>query len=41
LWLVYGLLIQSASIIVFNVITILLNTLIIGLKLRYDSVPAD
>lgn len=41
LWLVYGLLIQSISIIVFNVITILLNLLIIGLKLRYDppSVP--
>ena len=36
LWLTYGLLIQSVSIIVFNVITILLNTMIIGLKLRYD-----
>lgn len=41
LWLVYGILLQSISIIVFNVITILLNLLIIGLKLRYDppSVP--
>lgn len=36
LWLIYGILIQSISIIVFNVITILLNALIIGLKLRYD-----
>ena len=37
LWLVYGILIGSISIIVFNVITILLNTLMIGMKLRYDS----
>lgn len=36
LWLVYGILMQSISIVVFNVITILLNLLIIGLKLRYD-----
>jgi MtN3 and saliva related transmembrane protein len=37
LWLIYGVLIQSISIIVFNVITVLLNILIIGLKLRYDG----
>jgi MtN3 and saliva related transmembrane protein len=36
LWLAYGILIHSISIIVFNVITILLNGWIIGLKLRYD-----
>lgn len=37
LWLIYGLLIQSASIVIFNLITILLNLMIITLKLRYDS----
>jgi len=40
LWLTYGILIHSISIILFNVITILLNALIIGLKLRYDPPTA-
>jgi MtN3 and saliva related transmembrane protein len=37
LWLVYGVLLGSVSIILFNVITIALNTLIIVLKLRFDE----
>ncbi len=37
LWLIYGLLIGSAAIIVFNVVTVALTLLIIALKLRYDS----
>ncbi len=37
LWLIYGVLIGSASIILFNAVTVALNLLIIGLKLRYDS----
>jgi MtN3 and saliva related transmembrane protein len=41
LWLIYGVLIQSVSIILFNVITVLLNTLIIALKIRYDRAAAD
>jgi MtN3 and saliva related transmembrane protein len=41
LWLIYGVLIRSTSIIVFNIITVLLNTLIIALKLRYDREAAD
>ncbi|PPQ27671.1 hypothetical protein CCR94_19565 [Rhodoblastus sphagnicola] len=41
LWLIYGLLIQSMSIVIFNIITVLLNVLIIGLKLRYDHPAAD
>jgi MtN3 and saliva related transmembrane protein len=36
LWLIYGLLLGSPSIILFNAITIALNLTIIGLKLRYD-----
>jgi len=34
-WLAYGLLIGSASIILFNAVTVALNLLIVGLKLRY------
>jgi MtN3 and saliva related transmembrane protein len=41
LWLFYGLLIGSASIILFNTVTVVLNLLIIGLKLRFDSSPDD
>jgi uncharacterized protein with PQ loop repeat len=41
LWLLYGLLIGSASIILFNIVTVALNLLIIVLKLRYDSSPDD
>jgi MtN3 and saliva related transmembrane protein len=41
LWLLYGLLIGSASIILFNIVTVALNLLIIGLKLRFDSNPDD
>jgi MtN3 and saliva related transmembrane protein len=37
LWLIYGLLIGSASMILFNTVTVALNLLIIALKLRYDS----
>jgi MtN3 and saliva related transmembrane protein len=37
LWLLYGVLIGSASIILFNTVTVALNLLIIALKLRYDS----
>ncbi len=36
LWLLYGLMIGSASIILFNAVTVALNLLIIALKLRYD-----
>ena len=36
LWLLYGVLIGSASIILFNIVTVALNLLIIGLKLRFD-----
>jgi MtN3 and saliva related transmembrane protein len=36
LWLIYGLLLGSAAIILFNAVTVVLNLLIIGLKLRYD-----
>jgi MtN3 and saliva related transmembrane protein len=37
LWLTYGVLLGSVSIILFNVITIALNILIIVLKLRFDE----
>ncbi len=37
LWLIYGALIGSFSIVMFNAITIALNMLIILLKLRYDA----
>ncbi len=36
LWLTYGWLIGSASIVLFNAVTVALNLLIIALKLRYD-----
>jgi MtN3 and saliva related transmembrane protein len=36
LWLFYGVLIGSASIVLFNSVTVALNLLIIALKLRYD-----
>ncbi|WP_374545156.1 SemiSWEET family sugar transporter [Rhodoblastus sp.] len=36
LWLTYGLLLGSASIILFNAITIALNVVIILLKLHYE-----
>ena len=36
LWLGYGILIDSASIVLFNIVTVALNLLIIALKLRYD-----
>lgn len=39
-WLIYGVLIGSTSIILFNAVTITLNVLIVLLKLRYDSRPA-
>jgi MtN3 and saliva related transmembrane protein len=41
LWLLYGLMIGSASIILFNAVTVALNLLIIALKLRYDAVTTD
>jgi MtN3 and saliva related transmembrane protein len=41
LWLVYGVLLGSVSIILFNVITIALNILIIVLKLRFDEGVAN
>lgn len=41
LWLFYGILIGSMSIILFNAITIALNILIILLKLRYDVAVVD
>jgi MtN3 and saliva related transmembrane protein len=41
LWLIYGVLIGSLSIVLFNAITIALNGLIILLKLRYDARVAD
>jgi MtN3 and saliva related transmembrane protein len=37
LWLIYGVLIGSMSIVLFNAITIALNMMIILLKLRYDA----
>jgi MtN3 and saliva related transmembrane protein len=37
LWLAYGVLLGSVSIILFNIITIALNVLIIVLKLRFDD----
>jgi MtN3 and saliva related transmembrane protein len=37
LWLLYGVLIGSASIVLFNTVTVALNLLIIALKLRFDS----
>jgi MtN3 and saliva related transmembrane protein len=36
-WLIYGCLIGSVSIIVFNAVTITLNLLIVSLKLRFDA----
>lgn len=39
-WLIYGVLIGSASIILFNAVTITLNVLIVLLKLRYDWASA-
>jgi MtN3 and saliva related transmembrane protein len=41
LWLIYGVLIGSPSIILFNAITIALNVLIILLKLRFDKTIVD
>ena len=41
LWLLFGVLIGSASIILFNTVTVALNLLIIALKLRYDNGPPD
>ena len=41
LWLLYGVLIGSASIILFNSVTVALNLLIIALKLRFDSSSKD
>ncbi|MCI4679426.1 SemiSWEET transporter [Rhodoblastus acidophilus] len=41
LWLIYGVLIGSLSIVLFNAITIALNALIILLKLRYDARVVD
>jgi MtN3 and saliva related transmembrane protein len=41
LWLIYGALIGSISIVLFNAITITLNLLIIVLKLRYDADVVD
>jgi MtN3 and saliva related transmembrane protein len=41
LWLTYGVLLGSMSIVLFNAITIALNVVIILLKLRYDSAAAD
>lgn len=41
LWLLYGVMIGSASIVLFNTVTVALNVLIIGLKLRYDSALRD
>ncbi|MGO9390310.1 SemiSWEET family sugar transporter [Rhodoblastus sp.] len=40
-WLLYGVLIGSASIIVFNTVTVALNLLIIVLKLRCDADEKD
>ncbi len=40
-WLLYGVLIGSASIILFNAVTVVLNLLIIALKLRYDADVKD
>ncbi|MGO8737491.1 SemiSWEET family sugar transporter [Rhodoblastus sp.] len=37
LWLTYGVLIGSLSVVLFNAITVALNLLIILLKLRYDA----
>ncbi len=37
LWLIYGVLIGSPSVVLFNAITVALNLLIILLKLRYDA----
>lgn len=39
LWLTYGVLIGSASIVLFNSVTIALNLMMIVLKLRYDAGP--
>jgi MtN3 and saliva related transmembrane protein len=41
LWLVYGLLLGSPSIIVFNIVTVALNLLIIALKLRCEFSAQD
>jgi MtN3 and saliva related transmembrane protein len=41
LWLLYGVLIGSVSIILFNSVTVALNLLIIALKLRFDSKSND
>jgi MtN3 and saliva related transmembrane protein len=41
LWLTYGVLIGSLSIVLFNAITIALNVLIILLKLRFDKSIVD
>lgn len=38
LWLAYGVLLGSLSIIIFNAITVALNLLILGLKLRYHQI---
>jgi MtN3 and saliva related transmembrane protein len=40
-WLVYGVLLGSISIVIFNAITIALNVLIILLKLRFDGGVGD
>jgi MtN3 and saliva related transmembrane protein len=36
LWLVYGILIQAAPVILANLITLILALIILGLKLKYD-----
>ncbi len=41
LWLIYGVLIGSISIVLFNAITVALNLMIIVLKLRYDGSVID
>jgi MtN3 and saliva related transmembrane protein len=41
LWLLYGVLIGSVSIVLFNTVTIALNVMMIYLKLRYDSGADD
>lgn len=35
LWLAYGVMLGSASIILFNAVTVALNLLLVGLKLRF------
>ena len=39
LWIVYGFILAEAPIVVFNVITFVLVTFLLGMKLRYDTNP--